>query len=77
MSNICKYIGSNTDLKLIPGKHVAVQLKNGSKLVNRAYCLLLYTPYIYTYQLFIMILYCLFKIIENAHLPLSKEDLNI
>ncbi|KAL5237523.1 hypothetical protein ACI65C_004933 [Semiaphis heraclei] len=31
MSNICKYIGSNTDLKLIPGKHVAVQLKNGSK----------------------------------------------
>ncbi|KAL4104283.1 hypothetical protein QTP88_019588 [Uroleucon formosanum] len=48
MSNFFKYICANTGLHLKPGRHTAVQLRNGSKLI-----------------------------IENAHLPLSKEDLNI
>ncbi|XP_060868296.1 protein maelstrom homolog isoform X2 [Metopolophium dirhodum] len=48
MSNICKHISENTGLRLKPGRHTAVQLRNGSKLI-----------------------------IENEHLPLSKEDLNI
>ncbi|XP_022168009.1 protein maelstrom isoform X2 [Myzus persicae] len=33
MSNICKYISSNVYLRLIPGKHVAIELQNGSKLM--------------------------------------------
>ncbi|XP_008185055.1 protein maelstrom 2 [Acyrthosiphon pisum] len=48
MSNICKHICENTGITLNPGRHTAVELRNGSKLI-----------------------------IENAHLPLSKEDLNI
>lgn len=48
MSNICRHVCENTGLSLKPGKHAAIQLRNGSKLI-----------------------------IENAHLPLSKEDLHI
>eukprot|EP00102_Acyrthosiphon_pisum_P013594 XP_008183232.2 PREDICTED: protein maelstrom 2 [Acyrthosiphon pisum] len=46
MVNICMDICKNTGLSLKPGRHTAVQLRNGSKLI-----------------------------IENAHLPLSREDL--
>ncbi|CAI6354049.1 unnamed protein product [Macrosiphum euphorbiae] len=48
MSNICKHISENTTLRIKPGSHVPVELRNGAKLI-----------------------------IENAHLPLSREDLNI
>ncbi|CAI6359645.1 unnamed protein product [Macrosiphum euphorbiae] len=48
MSNICKYVCTNTGLILKPGKHAAIELRDGSKMI-----------------------------IENAHLPLSREDLHL
>lgn len=33
MSNICKHLNENTDLQLIPGKHVAITLNDGSKTI--------------------------------------------
>lgn len=34
MSNICKHINEHTGLHLIPGKHVAIELKDGSRMVD-------------------------------------------
>lgn len=77
MSNICIHINTFTGLQIVPGKHIAVQLRDGSRMVMLSSYLLLNCHTFIQLFIIICILYCLFKIIENADLPLSKQDLKL
>lgn len=73
MSNICQHVHSFTGLRLIPGKHVAVLLRDGSRLV-KIYC---YNNVFFTLFFSILMFIFIFKISENDTIPLTRSDLKM